>query len=174
MDIIETEVVICGSGSAGICAAIWLAQAGISFRLLEKMNGPLEIGQADGVACRTVEIFESFGLSEELLREAYHVNELTFWSMRGQELCRTGRATDTPPGLSHLPHVILNQARINELLLQKMYSYNPDQQIDYAHHVNGIRINNAKEYPVEVLADHGGQEKIFRAKYVLVSLSIRR
>jgi phenol 2-monooxygenase len=168
MDFIETEVVICGSGSAGICAAIWLAQAGISFRFLETMDGPLEIGQADGVACRTVEIFESFGISEELLREAYHVNELTFWSMRDQELCRTGRAPDTPPGLSHLPHVILNQARINELLLHKMYSYNPNQHIDYAHHVNAVQIDLTKDYPVGITASNCGQEKIFRAKYALV------
>ncbi|KAI4756407.1 2-polyprenyl-6-methoxyphenol hydroxylase [Aureobasidium sp. EXF-3400] len=167
MDFIETEVVICGSGSAGICAAIWLAQAGISFRFLETMDGPLEIGQADGVACRTVEIFESFGISEELLREAYHVNELTFWSMRDQKLCRTGRAPDTPPGLSHLPHVILNQARINELLLHKMYSYNPNQHIDYAHHVNAVQIDLTKDYPVGITASNCGQEKIFRAKYAL-------
>jgi phenol 2-monooxygenase len=150
MDTTETEVVICGSGSAGICAAIWLAQAGISFRFLEKMDGPLEIGQADGVACRTIEIFERFGISEELLHEAYHVNELTFWSLREEKLCRTGRAPDTPPGMSHLPHVKLNQARINELLLQKMYSYNSNQHIDYAHHVNAVQIDLKRDYPVEI------------------------
>jgi phenol 2-monooxygenase len=113
---------------------------------------------------------ESFGLSEELLREAYHVNELTFWSMREQKLCRTGRAPDTPPGLSHLPHVILNQARINELLLQKMYSYNPNQHIDHAHDVNTVLIDLTQDYPVEVTANNCGRQKIFRAKYVLVSL----
>ncbi|KAI5213425.1 2-polyprenyl-6-methoxyphenol hydroxylase [Aureobasidium subglaciale] len=167
MNIFETEVIICGSGSAGICAAIWLAQAGITFRFLEKNEGPLMIGQADGVACRTVEIFESLNISEELLREAYHVTELTFWSMRGNRLERTGRAPDTPPGLSHLPHVILNQARINELLLDKMYSFNSNQHIDYAHHVKTTRIGMVKDYPVEVIAEHRGQERIFRAKYVL-------
>ena len=30
-----------------------------------KADGPLELGQADGVACRTVEMFEAFGLAEQ-------------------------------------------------------------------------------------------------------------
>jgi hypothetical protein len=39
------------------------------------MDGPLRVGQADGVACRTVEMFHAFGLSGKLIREAYWVNE---------------------------------------------------------------------------------------------------
>lgn len=38
------------------------------------------MGQADGVQCRTVEIFEAFNLSEELLREAY----VCFFDGRGR------------------------------------------------------------------------------------------
>lgn len=45
----------------------------------ERRDGPLQVGQADGIACRTVEMFESFGLSQKLLREAYWVNETVFW-----------------------------------------------------------------------------------------------
>jgi phenol 2-monooxygenase len=37
--------------------------------LVERRGGPLEMGQADGVTCRTVETFEAFGLSEKLVRE---------------------------------------------------------------------------------------------------------
>ncbi|KAI5207082.1 2-polyprenyl-6-methoxyphenol hydroxylase [Aureobasidium subglaciale] len=165
---IETDVIICGSGSAGICTAIWLAQAGISFRILERRPNALEIGQADGVAVRTVEIFESLGISEELLREAYHVTELTFWST-GQDgkIKRTGRAEDTPKGLSHCPHVILNQARVNGLLLDKMLSYKADQEIDYGHEVTAVVVSPSGERPVEVHAEYNGQKKIFRAKYAV-------
>ena len=78
---IKTAVVIVGSGSAGLAAAVWLAQSHIPFRMLERRGGPLTEGQADGVQCRTVEIYESLGVAEELLREAYHVMELAFWSV---------------------------------------------------------------------------------------------
>ena len=47
----------------------------IATRIVERRSGPLLMGQADGVACRSVEMFDAFGLSDRLLREAYWVNE---------------------------------------------------------------------------------------------------
>lgn len=165
------DVLICGSGSAGLCAALWLAKLGVSFRLLERRKGPLEVGQADGVQCRTVEIFESFGLSDALLRESYHVLELAFWSQTADgQLVRTARAPDTPSGLSHQPHVILNQARLNTLLLDEIFHQRPKQRIDYGYHVTSVEIDNVDEaYPVMVKATHDNVLKAFRARYLLVS-----
>ena len=76
----KVQVIICGGGSAGLTAAIWLARFGIDFKILERRPAPLAIGQADCVQCRTVEIFENLGLSDRLLEEAYHVMEVAFWS----------------------------------------------------------------------------------------------
>ena len=76
----KVDILICGSGSAGLCAATWLARCGIKCKVLERRDGPMTMGQADGVQCRTVEIFESFGIGEGLLREAYHVLEVVFWA----------------------------------------------------------------------------------------------
>lgn len=164
------DVLICGSGSAGLCAALWLAKLGVSFRLFEERSGPLEVGRADGVQCRTVEIFESFELADALLKESYHVLELAFWSQADNErLARTARAPDTPPGLSHQPHVILNQARLNALLLAEIARQRPQQRIDYGHVVTSVRVENGDEaYPVKVTATHESILKTFRAKYVLV------
>ena len=60
------------------------------------------LGQADGVACRTMEMFEAFGFSERVLKEAYWVNETSFWKpdpkrrgdivRSGQDPGRRGRA----------------------------------------------------------------------------------
>ena len=172
---ITTDVVICGSGSAGICAAVWLAKAGVSFRLLERRDGPLEVGQADGVQCRTVEVFESFDIVEPLLKESYHVLELTFWASDGQtgRLQRTGRAPDTPRGLSHLPHVILNQARVHAIMLDEITRLNPQQTIDYGFTVQGVNMiqdeTSKQGFPVQVVAKSGGRQHVFRAKYAIVS-----
>lgn len=168
------EVLICGSGSAGVCAATWLAKYGVRCKVLERRDGPMKMGQADGVQCRTVEIFESFGVGEELLREAYHVLEVNFWAEDGpgDGIKRTGRTADTQPGLSHQPHVILNQARINGLLLELMQNFN-NQQIDYGYNVTDVKVDSASAgdhdaYPVKVIAEKDGRTEIFAAKYVLV------
>src|SRR4051794_23025171 len=72
----EVDVLIVGCGPAGLVLAAQLAAfPEITTRIVERRTGPLELGQADGVACRSVEMFHAFGLSERLLREAYWVNE---------------------------------------------------------------------------------------------------
>lgn len=179
----QTDVLICGSGSAGLMAALWLAKYKIPFRILERRDGPLRTGQADGVQCRTVEILESFGLADQLLKEAYHVLELAFWGPdqdialdRNQQggIKRSHYAPDTEPGLSHLPHVILNQARINDLITGEMHRCG-GPQIDYGLEVKGVQLNTAslddpEAYPVMVTTSRAGREETFCAKYVLVSL----
>lgn len=168
------DVIICGSGSAGLCAAVWLARHGITCKILEKRPGPMEMGQADGVQCRTVEIFESLGLSEDLLREAYHVLEVAFWdSDEDGNLVRTSRAADTMPGLSHMPHVILNQAIINKFFLKDMEKSH-GQGVDYGYEVRSVEVDSERAedenaYPVRVVAARDGKEEIMHAKYVLVS-----
>lgn len=169
----KVDVLICGSGSAGLSAATWLAKYGVRCKVLERRDGPMKMGQADGVQCRTVEIFESFGVGEELLREAYHVLEVNFWADDGEGIKRTGRTADTQPGLSHQPHVILNQARINELLIELMKKYN-NQQIDYGYNVTDVEVdsNSADDldaYPVKVTTEKDGRTQVFAAKYALVS-----
>lgn len=171
----EVDVVICGSGSAGLSAAVWLARYGIRCTVLEKRPGPMEIGQADGVQCRTVEIFDSLGVADELLHDAYHVLEVAFWSSTDDEsgISRTSRTADTQPGLSYMPHVILNQARINGLLLQCMQKSN-DQQVDYSYDFVGVEVDSSRAkdlnaYPVTVTARKNEKVEIFKAKYVLAS-----
>jgi len=170
----EVDVLICGSGSAGLCAATWLARCGVRCRVLEARGGPLEVGQADGVQCRTVEIMESFGIVDGLLREAYHVLETVFWSAAGADgkLVRTRRTADTAPGLSHQPHVILNQARMHSFLVDAMRRFN-GQEIDYGYRVKSVSVDKSlvddpAAHPVTVVAEHEGREEVFKAKYALV------
>jgi phenol 2-monooxygenase len=116
----DVDVLIVGAGPAGLVLAAQLAAfPEIRTAVVERRDGPLRVGQADGVACRTVEMFEAFGLAGRLVEEAYWVNEVTFWRPDpedGSRIVRTGRVRDTEEGLSEFPHVIVNQARMLELL----------------------------------------------------------
>jgi phenol 2-monooxygenase len=172
----HVDVLICGSGSAGLCAATWLARTGISCKILERRSEPMQLGQADGVQCRTVEIFESFGIAEDLLRAAYHIFEVAFWAPNaGGNLVRTNRTADSMPGLSHQPHVILNQASVNSLLLDALRHFN-GQEVSYGYTVEDVRVDSPASaqmgaYPVEVTTTKDGTKEVFKAKYVLVRCS---
>lgn len=170
----QVDVLICGSGSAGLCAAVWLARCGINYKILERRAGPLENGQADGVQCRTVEIFESFGIAEGLLKEAYHVLEVAFWAAEGEGIKRTHYAADTEPGLSHQPHVILNQARINGMLIEEIQRVSGCAAIEYGCDVQSVEVDDnvyedSTACCVTTKAISNGQQKVFQSKYVLVS-----
>ena len=76
----EVDVLIVGCGPAGLTLAAQLAAfPDIKTCIVEQKPGRLLLGQADGIACRTMEMFEAFGFSERVLKEAYWINETTFW-----------------------------------------------------------------------------------------------
>lgn len=169
----QVDVLIVGAGPAGQLLGAQLARfPDITTRIIESKPGPLEQGQADGLQCRTIEIFEAFGFAERVLKEAYWVNETTFWSPSedGKGLRRSGRIRDTEEGLSEFPHVILNQARLHGMWLDAMKSTPTRLEPSYNRQLTQLKI---PEYgPVEVEVErldltHRGQKEKVRAKYVV-------
>jgi phenol 2-monooxygenase len=167
------DVLIVGSGPAGALLAAQLSTfPGISTRLVERRDGPLQAGQADGVACRTVEMFDAFGLSGKLLREAYWVNETVFWRPSKADrsrIERTGRVQDTEDGLSEFPHLIVNQARMQQYLLD--YMRNSPTRFEPSYGVEFVDLEDEPEgeHPVVVTLRKvaNGAESTVRAKYVV-------
>ena len=167
------DVLIVGSGPAGTLLAAQLSNfPGIRTRLVERREGALQVGQADGIACRTVEMLEAFGLAQKLVAEAYWVNETVFWRPSPQDrsrIVRTGRIEDTEDGLSEMPHVIVNQARLQQYLLDTMRKSPTRLEANYGLEFVTLTIESEGEHPVIVtLRDVAtGSERSVRAKYVV-------
>lgn len=175
------DVLIVGCGPAGLVLAAQLAAfPGIRTLVVDRKDGPLQVGQADGVACRTVEMFEAFGLAEQLKQEAYQVNEVTFWRPDPTDrssIVRTGRIQDVEEGISEMPHLIVNQARMLDFLREHMAGSAARIAPHYGLRVSAVEITGGAgaaegpdgpgEYPVAVTLEHPGGTSVVRAKYVV-------
>ncbi len=166
----DIDVLIVGCGPAGLTLAAQLAAfPAITTRIIDQKPGPLLVGQADGIACRTMEMFEAFGFSERVLREAYWVNETSFWKpgVADGTIARGGRVQDTEDGLSEFPHVILNQARIHDFLLDTMRNAPAHLEPDYATGFVGLEIPREVGAPVTVRLERQGEIETVRARFVV-------
>jgi phenol 2-monooxygenase len=172
----EIDVLIIGCGPAGLTLAALLATApGVKTRIIEQKSGPLMLGQADGIACRTMEMFEAFDFSERVLKEAYWVNETSFWKpddTRRARIVRSGRIQDTEDGLSEFPHVILNQARVHDFLLDVMRRSSSRLEPDYGRRLLDLTIHSTASRPVTARLErldpaHEGRTESIRARYVV-------
>ena len=85
--------------------------------------------------------------AERLLKEAYWVNETSFWKPDPADrtrIVRSGRIQDTEDGLSEFPHVIVNQARLHDYLLEVMRQLRrPARRRDYG--VSCVRLEVATD-----------------------------
>ncbi|GAA5910515.1 hypothetical protein JCM6882_008543 [Rhodosporidiobolus microsporus] len=122
----EVDVLIVGAGPAGLMLATWLARLNIKTKIVDKRSVKVLSGQADGVQCRTVEVFQSFGFAHRLVEEGAHINEVVFWNPTedGTGIMRTRRTPDNSPGTSRFPHAVLTQGRIERFLLDAMKDFN--------------------------------------------------
>ncbi|MFA6267362.1 MAG: FAD-binding monooxygenase [Pseudolabrys sp.] len=175
----EVDVLIVGCGPAGLTLASQLAAfPDIKTCIVEQKAGPLLRGQADGIACRTMEMFEAFGFSERVLKEACWINETTFWKpddKQGESIVRSGWVQDVEDGLSEFPHVVLNQARVHDFYLDVMRKSPAKLEPYYARHLVDLDIGaEAGGDPYRVTArlertdpGHEGATETIKARYVV-------
>jgi phenol 2-monooxygenase len=178
----EVDVLIIGCGPAGLTLAAQLAAfPDIKTQIVEQKSGALQLGQADGIACRTMEMFEAFGFSERVMKEACWINETTFWKPDDtvkDRIARHGRIQDVEDGLSEFPHVVLNQARVHDYYLDVMRNSASRLEPHYSHRLLDLQVaitsstGYTASHPVTVRLEridpaHQGQIETLKARYVV-------
>lgn len=167
----EVDVLVVGSGPAGMIIAAQLSQfPDVTARIIERRDGRLVIGQADGIQARSVETFQAFGFADRIIAEAYRITEMAFWKPDPADpsrIYRAARAVDDPTGISEFPHLIVNQARVLDYFAE--FAVNGPARItpDYGYEFLGLEIAAEGEYPVAVTLTKNGVERTVRAKYVV-------
>ncbi|MFB8145613.1 FAD-binding monooxygenase [Microbacterium sp. NPDC056003] len=172
----EMDVLIVGSGPAGMLLAAQMSQfPSVTTRLIERRNGRLPLGQADGIQPRSVETFQAFGFAERIIAEAYNIGYMNFWNPdpeNPRNIIRTTRTEDYGLKISEFPHLIVNQARVLDYFAEAA-AYGPARIApDYGIEFLGLTVHGDGEYPVEVrvryaAGDRAGEERTVRAKYVV-------
>lgn len=171
----EIDVLIVGSGPAGMLLAAQMAQyAGIATRIIEKREGRLDLGQADGIQPRSVETFQAFGFAERIIAEAYNIGWMNFWGpnpQKREEIMRLSRTSDYAYDICEFPHLIVNQARVLDYFAEAAAN-GPGRIVpDYGVEFTGLTVHDEGEYPVEVgirylAGERAGQERTIFAKFV--------
>lgn len=173
----EVDVLIVGCGPAGLTLAAQLAAfPDISTRIVEQKSGPLQVGQADGISGRSSEIFQAFGFADRVMKEAYYLKTITFWKHDAEDPSKIVRSTKKPDGrdvYSEFPHVVLNQARVHEFLLDTMRKSPSNLEPDYCRQLLSLNIETGTEsHPVtatleRVDATRQGKQEVVKAHYVV-------
>ncbi|MGP9616941.1 FAD-binding monooxygenase [Arthrobacter sp. AOP36-A1-22] len=172
----QVDVLIVGSGPAGMLAAAQLAEfPNINTRIIERRGGRLEIGQADGIQARSVETFQAFGFADRITSEAYQITEMAFWrpdTENPTHISRGGRAVDDATGVSEFPHLIVNQARVLDYFAD-VAAHSPSRLTpDFGWEFEGLEVTGEGDHPVKVslvrsAGEDEGTKKTVHAKYVI-------
>ncbi|PCH36404.1 hypothetical protein WOLCODRAFT_140399 [Wolfiporia cocos MD-104 SS10] len=118
----DCDVLIIGAGPAGLVCANALANFGVNIRIVDQRPVKVAAGQADGIRPRTIEVFQSYGLAERLLREGTLVNRTAFYNPGPNGgIERTGRIPDVIAPTARYPfEVTLHQGGIEAIFLDSM------------------------------------------------------
>ncbi|KAH7910740.1 FAD binding domain-containing protein [Hygrophoropsis aurantiaca] len=100
----QVDVLIIGAGPAGLMAANALANAKVNVRIVDKRSAKVTAGQADGISPRTIEVFQSYGIGDQLLKEGCQVHMAAFYNSNSTGgIKHTGRAPDVTAPSARYP-----------------------------------------------------------------------
>ncbi|KAL4251566.1 PheA/TfdB FAD monooxygenase family protein [Abortiporus biennis] len=174
----RVDVLIIGAGPAGLMCAHGLVKAGINVRIVDQRSKQVLAGQADGIQPRTIEVLQSYGLAERLLKEGNHIHMAAFYNPSPNGgIERTDRAPDVTAPTARYPFkVTLHQGAIETIFLDSMREQGlevdrPTIPTLLELSTDESELKDANAYPVKVVLKHLEKDttETLRAKFVVGS-----
>jgi 2-polyprenyl-6-methoxyphenol hydroxylase-like FAD-dependent oxidoreductase len=113
------DVVIVGAGPVGLMCAYLGQLCGMCTVIVDKSGGPLEVGRADALNARTLQLLELVDLFDELYPRGKICNTSSVWA-EGKFISRQSSWWDELEGCFHKHFLMLGQSHLENLLDEKL------------------------------------------------------
>ncbi|KDQ61457.1 hypothetical protein JAAARDRAFT_150177 [Jaapia argillacea MUCL 33604] len=176
----DVDVLVIGAGPAGLMCANALTQAGVNVRIVDKKPVKVEWGQADGIQPRTIEVLQSYGLAERLLKDGAQMHMAAFYSPGPNGgIARTARVKNIGHPTARYPFgMTLRQGSIEDIFLNSMASKGVEvERSTVPTHIelstDDALLQDPQSYAVKVVLnredvpDGMADKEIVHAKYVV-------
>jgi 2-polyprenyl-6-methoxyphenol hydroxylase-like FAD-dependent oxidoreductase len=114
-----TDIVIVGAGPVGLMCAYLGQLCGLRTVIVDRSSGPLEVGRADALNARTLQLLEIVDLFDELYPLGKKCNTSSVWS-NGRFVSRQSSWWNELEGCLHKHFLMLGQSFIEKLLDEKL------------------------------------------------------
>lgn len=137
------QVLIAGAGPTGLVLALWLAEAGIAVRIVDRNDGPGRTSRALAVHARTLEFYRQLGIAEDIVGAGIVGEAITI--RRGRKvvsrlaLGRFGAGLSAFPFILFLPQDVHEELLVERLAAKGVRVERGTELLDFAEHGGGVR-----------------------------------
>ncbi|OJD12178.1 hypothetical protein AJ78_07190 [Emergomyces pasteurianus Ep9510] len=169
------EVVIVGAGPAGMMLNLLLARYGLpdSSRLcIDSSPSEFKVGHADAVMQRTLEVFKSLDLADEIWNHGLRAYEFTRWIKDSSAptgfIRQFSQFTGQIKGRYKLAMALISQGRVERILRDDLKKYSK-KGVTWNCRVLDVQIENNEVpgFPVKATIEQDGKTRTIRTKYLI-------
>ncbi|KKZ61508.1 hypothetical protein EMCG_00587 [[Emmonsia] crescens] len=169
------EVVIIGAGPAGIMLNLLLARYGLpdSSRLcIDSSTSEVKVGHADAVMLRTLEVFKSLDLANEIWNHGLRAYEFTRWIKDAGAptgfIRQFSLETGQIKGRYKPAMALISQGRVERIIRDDLRKYSK-KGVSWNCRVLDVEIENEEMpgFPVKATIEQDGKIRTIRTKYLI-------
>lgn len=119
------DIVIVGAGPVGLMCGYLSQLCGLKAIILDKSAEPLQVGRADALNARTLQLLEVAGLFDDLYPLGKPCNTSSVWA-KGRFVSRQSKWWDALEGCIHKHFLMLGQSYFEQLVNRKLSEFGGD------------------------------------------------